>query len=144
MNQAKDLTKEAPVSPRERIAGFALLPRTIDKCRATIIGKNGEYHYNCPFDKRMLAWKDVNADELKAYVAEGHTNDEIASWFKTHGSPKTDAEIKAWSDDLMIYDMSENKDKAAWLQGENEKLGIPKKASLVDMLEADDKKVFGK
>jgi hypothetical protein len=34
-----------------RLGGFALLPRMLDKCRATIAGKQGEYHYNCPNDQ---------------------------------------------------------------------------------------------
>ncbi len=37
----KDLTKEAPRSPYERINGFAILARTIDKCRAVLSNVNG-------------------------------------------------------------------------------------------------------
>jgi hypothetical protein len=33
---------------RSRLGGFVLLPRILDKGRATLAGKNGEYNYNSP------------------------------------------------------------------------------------------------
>jgi hypothetical protein len=35
----KDLTQEAPHSPRVRFGGSAILGRTVDKCRASLAGK---------------------------------------------------------------------------------------------------------
>src|SRR5882724_8082279 len=46
----KHLTKEAPRSPRIRVGGYAILGRTIDKCRALVAGNIGEYHFDCPLD----------------------------------------------------------------------------------------------
>ena len=54
LDNAPDLTQRPPRSPRVRLGGYAILPRMLDKGRATIAGKNGEYHYNCPMDKRFL------------------------------------------------------------------------------------------
>jgi len=34
------------------LGGFVILPRCLDKGRATIIGKQGEYHFDCPLDHR--------------------------------------------------------------------------------------------
>ena len=45
---ARDLAKEAPHSPRERLAGFAIANRAVDKCRASLAGTLGEYRYDCP------------------------------------------------------------------------------------------------
>ena len=42
------LTQRPPRSPRTRLGGYVLLPRMLDKGRATLAGMNGEYHYNCP------------------------------------------------------------------------------------------------
>ena len=42
---AKDLTKEYPRSPRETLGGYVILARCIDKCRAFLLGQNGEYNY---------------------------------------------------------------------------------------------------
>ena len=43
---APDLTKRPPRSPRNRLGGYVLLPRMLDKGRADITGKIGEYKYN--------------------------------------------------------------------------------------------------
>ena len=32
----RDLTKQAPHSPRDRIGGFAIASRAVDKCRASL------------------------------------------------------------------------------------------------------------
>ncbi len=50
MTTAKDLTKEAPRSPRIRIGDYALMARMIDKGRATLNGTVGEYHFACPLE----------------------------------------------------------------------------------------------
>ena len=60
-----DLTKQAPHSPRERIAGFAIASRTVDKCRASIAGKLGEYHYDCPLDNMLFSFKGINGSQFK-------------------------------------------------------------------------------
>jgi hypothetical protein len=49
-----DLTQRPPRSPRVRIGGFVILARAIDKGRAQVAGKLGEYHFACPLDKRFL------------------------------------------------------------------------------------------
>ena len=43
-----DLTEQPPRSARVRLGGYVILPRCLDKGRATIAGKNGEYHFACP------------------------------------------------------------------------------------------------
>ena len=43
MTAAKDLTKEAPRSPRTRLGDYALMARMIDKGRAALNGSVGEY-----------------------------------------------------------------------------------------------------
>lgn len=96
--KAKNLTKEPPRSPYVRIAGFALLGRTIDKCRAFIAGTVGEYTFNCPVDREIFGFKGIDAAEFKAFAATGATDEEIGAWVHEHGVKKTDEEIKEWSD----------------------------------------------
>ena len=138
----KDLTKEPPRSPRLRIGSFAILGRTIDKCRASISGNIGEYHFDCPLDNTLFGWKGIKGADFKAYVAEGKTDGEIAMWVSKQGTPKTEAEIAAWSDMVTANNYANQPDKKAWLEGENIRLGLPKDASLFDMLDADDKASF--
>ena len=98
LNNAPDLTKQPPRSPRVRLGGYAILPRMLDKGRATIAGLNGEYHYNCPMDQRLLGFLGISADALKKQLATGKGDGEILAWIeknaKHHHNP---AEIAAWS-----------------------------------------------
>ncbi len=95
--QAKDLSKEAPRSPYTCIAGFAILARSIDKCRADILGTVGEYSFNCPLDRQLFSFKGIQADEFREFVSTGATDDEIGVWTHEHGVPKTTIEIETWS-----------------------------------------------
>ena len=95
---APDLTQRPPRSPRCRLGGYALLPRMLDKGRADIIGKNGEYHYNCPLDQHFTGFVGINADELKAELATGKGDADILEWINTRAELKrTPWEIAQWS-----------------------------------------------
>src|SRR5687768_4146707 len=61
-----DLTQRPPRSPRSRLGGYALLPRMLDKGRATLNGTSGEYHYNCPLDQRFVSFVGIDAKKLLA------------------------------------------------------------------------------
>ena len=145
MNTSKNLTKEAPRSPRNRLGGYALLARMIDKGRADIAGTVGEYHYACPLDQMLLEFKGVKAEEVKKLLASGATDDQVIAWFNAHGTPKTNEEINAWSTGIETYRPYENPEKKDWFVGECSKLGVkPETSTLVDYLEADDLVTFKK
>jgi len=98
LKNAPDLTKRPPRSPRVRLGGYVVLPRMLDKGRATIAGKQGEYHYNCPTDQRFLTFVGVSAAALKTQLAAGKGDGEILAWIRKNGKHKrSDAEIAAWS-----------------------------------------------
>src|SRR5438093_2359815 len=100
MNTAKDLTKEPARSPRIRIGGYALLARMADKGRATLNGTAGEYHFDCPVDNLLFRFKGVKGTDVKPLLASGASDEQIAAWLDTHGTPRTAAEIEAWSDSV--------------------------------------------
>ena len=66
---ASDLTKQPPRSPRTRLGGYVILPRMLDKGRATIAGKHGEYKYACPLDQRFLEFAGIDPAALKKQLA---------------------------------------------------------------------------
>jgi hypothetical protein len=145
MTTAKDLTKEAPRSPRNRIGDYALIARMIDKGRATLNGTVGEYHYACPLDQMLFTYKGVQADDVKALLAAGASDDEILLWFNQHGTPKNAADTKAWSDGVEGYSPYDDPEKKEWFDGECKTLGLdPAKSTLVDYLETDDRVSFKK
>src|ERR1700750_874614 len=98
--KGKDLTKEPPRSPKMRVGGYAILGRTIDKCRALLWGNIGEYHFDCPLDNMLFGFKGVKGDDFKAEVEKGASDEEMAKWLDSHGEKKTPEEVKAWSDEV--------------------------------------------
>src|SRR5215471_3184414 len=93
-----DLTKHAPRSPRVRLGGYVVLPRMLDKGRATIAGKHGEYHYACPLDQRLLDFLGLDPEALKQQLGQGKGDGEILQWIQANAKNKrTDPEIEAWS-----------------------------------------------
>ncbi len=97
MSSYLDLTQRAPRSPRVRIGGYVLLARCLDKGRASLAGKNGEYNYDCPLDKRLLDFIGVSGDALKEQLAAGKGDGEILQWIRENGNKHSPAEIAAWS-----------------------------------------------
>jgi hypothetical protein len=141
----KDLTKEAPRSPRVRIGGYAILARTYDKCCALIAGNIGEYHFDCPLDNTLFGFKGVKGDDFKAEVEKGATVEEMAKWLDTHGDKKTRDEVKAWSDEVEATNPSNNPEKREWFEEQVKPHGLdPAKTSLFDWLETDDKASYQK
>jgi hypothetical protein len=93
-----DLTQRPPRSTRIRLGGYVLLPRMLDKGRAEIAGKNGEFRFNCPLDQRILAFLGIDAEELRAELAKGKGDGGILEWIKIHQRNKhTAAQIEGWS-----------------------------------------------
>ncbi|HYG36193.1 MAG TPA: DUF5069 domain-containing protein, partial [Clostridia bacterium] len=98
LTNAPDLTQRPPRSPRVRLGGYVILPRMLDKGRATIAKKNGEYNYACPVDQRFLEFAGVNPEALKKQLAAGKGDGEILEWIRKNGKNKrTESEILAWS-----------------------------------------------
>ena len=94
-----DLTTRPPRSPRVRLGGYVILPRMLDKCRATLAGKNGEYSYNCPLDQYFLKFAGVDPEALQKQVAAGLGDGSILAWIeKNQKHSRSSQEIEAWSD----------------------------------------------
>lgn len=93
-----DLKKQAPRSPRVRLGGYAILPRMLDKGRATLAGANGEYHYNCPLDQRFTEFTGIEAEALLQQLAAGKGDGEVLAWVTANAKfLRTAPEIEAWS-----------------------------------------------
>ena len=96
---APDLTQRPPRSMRCRLGGYAILPRMLDKCRALLAGKNGEFKYDCPLDQHILNFLGITAAELKAELAKDKSDGEILEWIQANAKHKrTQLEIQQWSD----------------------------------------------
>jgi hypothetical protein len=95
---APNLTQRPPRSPRVRLGGYAVLPRILDKCRATIAGVNGEFHYNSAHDQHFMNFTGTDPEALKAEVATGKGDGELLEWVNAHAKHKRMPwEIAQWS-----------------------------------------------
>lgn len=143
----RDLNHEAPHSPRERFGGFAIMARTVDKCRAGLHGKLGEYHYDCPLDNQLFNFKGINGEQFKEVVESAQTYEDVADWLQKNGTPKLPREIKEWSDQMealqlrKIPTLQEPEHKQEVLES-CRKLGLEfNSVTLFEWLEADDQTV---
>ena len=74
------------------------MPRMLDKGRATAAGKNGEYHYACPMDQRLLDFLGLDAEALKKQLTSDKGDGEILEWIEANAKHKrTAVEIAAFS-----------------------------------------------
>ena len=138
-----DLTQFPPRSPRVRLGGYVILPRCLDKGRATLTGKHGEYHFACPLDQQFLEFAGIDPEQLKKQLGKSDT--EVLEWIQANGKNKrTPYEIAAWScwQDKRAPD---NCDSREYLNGLH-KAGAPNREDIVtwfDVLDMDDYVSFG-
>jgi len=138
-----DLTKQPPRSARVRLGGYVILPRCLDKGRAAIAGKNGEYHFACPLDQQFLTFTGIDPEALKKVLTKSDT--EILEWIIRHAKHKRTApEILAWSA-WQEQRAPDNPDSREYFNGLH-KTTAPKRTDIVtwfDVLDLDDYASFG-
>jgi len=143
--QAPDLTQRPPRSPRVRLGGYVILARCLDKGRATIAGKHGEYHFDCPLDKRFLEFVGIKGPDLRKQLEAGKGDGEILEWVNKNAKSKHTAwEIAQWSlyqeervpTDLGTREFFNGMHKAAGKSRDDI-------ATWFDLLDVDDHVTFG-
>jgi hypothetical protein len=136
----KDLRKEAPRSPRIRVGGYAILGRTIDKCRVLVAGDIGEYHFNCPLDNMLFGFKAVKGEDFKAEIEHGASDQEMIDWLNQNGEKRTPEEIRRWALEVEASSLYNHPEKREFFSDKVKKLGLdPAKTTTFEWLEIDDK-----
>jgi hypothetical protein len=93
-----DLTQRPPRSFRVRLGNYVVLARMLDKGRATLAGKNGEYIYNSPTDQRLAQFLGFDPDALLKELATGKSDGEMLEWVQAHSKIlRAPWEIEPWS-----------------------------------------------
>jgi len=77
-----DLTQRPPRSFHVRLGGFVILPRMLDKGRATLAKKNGEYKYNSGTDQHLVRFLGFDPKALLKELAKGKGDGESSAGFK--------------------------------------------------------------
>ena len=143
---APDLTQRPPRSVRCRLGGYVLLPRMLDKGRAAIAGKNGEYNYNCPLDQHLVKFLGFDAEALRAELAAGKNDSEILAWLQANVQHQhTPWEIEQWSEFQQRRGPDSDAETLAMFA---ERVGALTKTredikTWADMLDLDDYVTFG-
>lgn len=142
---ARDLTKQPPRSPRVRLGGFAILPRILDKGRAVIAGKNGEYNYACPMDQQFLTFAGIDPAALKEQLVVGKGDGEILEWITANSKTKpTQWQIEAWSE-FQEHRAPSDCESREFFQEVHNKIGPRREdvSTWFDILDLDDYVSFG-
>ena len=98
-----DLTKTYPASVREEMHGIVQLKRTIDKGKALAAGTIGEYQYDCPMDKHLFEFLDLDGDTLLDVIKSASNDTEISEFVAPYVHAKDDAEIEAFNRDWLKH-----------------------------------------
>ena len=93
-----DLTQRPPRSYHVRLGGFVGLPRMLDKGRATLATKNGEYNYNSYTDQHLVRFLGFDPKALLEELATGKGDGEVLAWILANSkTPRNPWEIEIWS-----------------------------------------------
>jgi hypothetical protein len=139
----RDLTKQAPHSPRERLAGFVIASRAVDKCRASLAGTLGDYRFDCALDNSLFSFKGITCEQFKTAVQAATNYEQIGAWLQANGTARTPLEIKTWSDGMEASTLLKDPEKRDHFIQRCSELGLnPQMNSTFDWLEADDRSSF--
>ena len=140
-----DLTQHPPRSPRVRLGGYAMLPRMLDKARATLNGKQGDYKYGNPMDQHFFRFTGIEQQALLDRVQKGGTDWDILRWVEEESEARRlPHEIRSWSTYLESMPLGDAED-IEWFAEQVSRLN-PSRTDLhtiVDYLDADDFVSFG-
>ncbi len=71
----------------------------LDKGRASIVGKAGEFKYDAPMDQHIISFLGIDPAALLEQLASGKGDGEILEWVNANAQHKrTPWEIEQWSD----------------------------------------------
>lgn len=94
-----DLTRDYPRSPRDQLDGMMMLPRAIDKARAQLEGKLGEYiYYGCRFNLHLFNTLGVTEDEFLDAVRRTPNDEAVVEWIREYVRPEREriAKMHDW------------------------------------------------
>jgi hypothetical protein len=143
---ALDLTQRPPRSTRSKLGGYVLLPRMLDKARATLAGTNGEYHYDCPLDQHIIKFLGIDPAALSAKVGTGQGDGEILAWIATNAKhQRAPWEIEQWSDYMLKRAPDSDAETLQFFAGMLAKMSTTREdiQTWADLLDLDDYVTFG-
>jgi len=135
-----DLRVEKPRSVHERFCGVVMLARVVDKAHAAAAGMLGEYLYDGPMDKAVLAFLEIDALELLRAAGESADDGDIETFVRPYVARKTPAEVETWNAGFIGYVPKEGSDSRRRLVEMRDRLAPGREDVLTwaDVLDLDD------
>ena len=139
-----DLTKQYPRSPNNRLLGMPMLPRAIDKARAALAGKLGEYVYGekSPFDMALLDFLRLSPAEFLEGVRESPDDASMARWLRSRAREVTPIEVEDFAR-TFLNDGDDDADRARFAE-RRAKLPArvqPRVKGWADLLDVDEGRI---
>ena len=93
--RTKDLALEAPRPMDEELAGYAWVPRMIDKARAFDAGTLGDLVHPCPVDRKALGLLGIEAAAFREIASSARTAGDVLAGLEAAGARSAE---EAWFD----------------------------------------------
>jgi len=133
-----------PRSPKEMMAGWAYLPRFVDKIRLTLAGKlHADYQPNFAykgFDAQWLKAAGLEPETFIEVVKHTVTDGEVCDWVRRHVSPAKRESFNLW---VSNYGSEADPELQARLKMRKAQSGLGHRDDLrtfVDYIDADEKR----
>jgi hypothetical protein len=133
-----DFSTRPPRGPREQLDGLAMLPRTIDKFRASLPGGNLNGYKIDGISSRLLGWLGVDEGEMQQAVAAASSDEDVARWLRERTDASqyaalTERMTKRTVDD--VADKQRFRSLYPWVERSNLR-------AIFDIIEEDDRRSF--
>jgi hypothetical protein len=142
-----DLTHRPPRSPRVQLGGYVLLPRILDKGRASVAGKLGDYHFEGKgMDRHFFTFTGIDHAAFKAEVAKGLGDGDMLSWVQANAKHQRQPwEINAWSEYHLHRTPDSDNETLVFFADEIKKFSATREdvKTWFDLLDFDDYCTFG-
>jgi hypothetical protein len=134
-----DLNLHRPRSPWAQLDGLYMMPRTIDKLRASLPGGNlGQYRI-FGFSTRILHGLGISEDDLRAAVAAAKSDEDVAQWLREHADTSQYAMLNERLTTRRIADLDDQADYRTRYPVASE---LPPETLLFDVLDKDDDAIY--
>jgi len=139
--ESLDLRNAPPRSPNRELGGLLMLARTIDKVRATLPGGDlGDYQID-GFSRRLWKLLEVDQADFEAAVKAAKSDADVVAWVHAHTDAAMYPEI---NEKLTARTVGDRIDDPEFVAKYPVASTMPHDATLLDMLDADDKASYAK